>query len=123
MDIRESTKGGKVRYAAYTDGLRVTQWLASREDASRHFVGGLREGRVPPNGYHEQLRDQLHEELDALGFSFNVRLLEEVGDSKADMLAVAIYDMANAGLPDSTIAHFAQVATCTPDVDAAWALC
>ncbi len=123
MDIRESTKNGKVRYAAYTDGLRVTQWLATPEDASRHFVGGLREGRVPPNGYHEQLRDQLHEELDALGFSFNVRLLEEVGDSKADMLAVAVYDMANAGLPDSTIAHFAQVATCTPDVDAAWALC
>ena len=122
MDIQESKRNGVVKFAAYTGGLRVTKWLTTPNDAANHFVGGLREGRVPPNGYHELLRDELREELSALGFTFNVSLLEEVGDSKADMLAVAVYDMANAGLPDSTIAHFTQVATCTPDVDAAWAL-
>lgn len=123
MDIRENMINGKARFAAFTDELRVTRWLPTPEDASRRFIGGLREGRVPPNGYHELLRQRLRDELNALGFSFDVSLLSDVGDSKAEMLAMAVYDMAHAGIPDETIARFTQVATCTPEVDTAWALC
>lgn len=118
MQIRRSDKFGKIRYAGFSGEQRVTQWLASPAAVENQFVGRVREGRVDPRGLDEQMRSSILDEL--MEYDFYVDFDEDV--SAAEQLALTLHEMRACGVPADLRMRFAQIATCTPEADTAWAL-
>ena len=121
MIIRRSDKYDKVRYAGFDGNQRVTQWLPSAGDVENQFIGRVREGRVDPRGIDAKMRDSICEELYDTGFFVDVVDLDD-DLSPAEMLAYTLSEMRDQDIPRDLRTRFAQIATCTPQSDAKWAL-
>ena len=120
MKIHRSDKYNKIRYAGFDGSHRVTQWLPSPADVENQFVGRVREGRVDPRGLDSKMRDSICEELYDFGFVDDIEFDDDL--SPAEQLAYALKEMRDQEVPHEIRARFAQIATCTPESDARWAL-
>jgi hypothetical protein len=115
MRLERSDKFNKVRYAYFNGHVRVTQWQPSPAAAEDQLVGRLREGKIAPRGYDNDLRSALCAELEALGF-----VPPPIEGDVDEQVALTLLAMREQRIPTETALRFVQVATCTPDASPSW---